>query len=83
MLKLKGTDIAPDDCVFVCFACGKISRSRYGFDINNKKVCMFGWDESCMMNCDLFKKTDLIINENGAVTGLKENVKPVPFRHRI
>ncbi len=38
--------IAPADAIWVCSACGKTSRDRYG-DPNSS------WDESCMMNAIL------------------------------
>lgn len=56
-------EIAPEGKVFVCCACGKRSRDRYG----DQKID-WGWDESCMLNCNLFDESDLIIR-NGRVVG--------------
>jgi hypothetical protein len=50
MSEPKGTDLAPDDQVWVCSACGKTSRSKYGFDAMNRQCADRGWDESCMLN---------------------------------
>jgi hypothetical protein len=51
--QVNGTTRAPADQVWVCGACGKTSRTRYGFDDSNKSVADRGWDESCMMNAVL------------------------------
>lgn len=51
-----GTLEAPDNMVWVCGACGKTSRTRYGFDADNKNVCDRGWDASCMANAVLCYK---------------------------
>lgn len=48
-----GTTPAPDDQVWVCRACGKTSRTQYGFDANNQDCSDRGWDESCMLNAVL------------------------------
>lgn len=41
---------APEGQVFVCGACGKTARWRYGFDDKNKNdpEASPGWDSSCM-----------------------------------
>jgi len=67
MITLKGTDIVTDDLIFVCQACGKTSRSKYGFDDKGDHCCQHGWDESCMMNCELIKKDSLekVYDERG------------------
>ncbi len=53
---LEGTDLAPEGAVWVCGACGKRSRTRYGFDADNKRTPLsYGWDESCMLNATLCK----------------------------
>ena len=47
----KGTDIAPDGQIWICQACGKRSKSQFGFDAAGKRTNLdHGWDESCMMN---------------------------------
>lgn len=57
---------APEGMVYVCAACGKVSRYRYGFapdnsdyDSTGRKYSSAGWDESCMMNAELAKVADL------------------------
>lgn len=51
---MKGTDIAPEGTVWVCGACGKRARSRYGFDEGRRSTALdAGWDESCMLNAIL------------------------------
>jgi len=47
---IAGTILIPEHLVWVCGACGKTSRAKYGFDENNKRVSQPGYDESCMMN---------------------------------
>lgn len=46
-----GNRLANDGYVFVCSACGKRSRDRYG----NKPISR-GWDESCALNCVLVRE---------------------------
>jgi hypothetical protein len=48
-----GTVFAPPGQIWVCGACGKTSRTRYGFDDQNQNCATPGWDESCMMNAVL------------------------------
>jgi hypothetical protein len=57
---MKGTELAPEGKLWVCMACGKVSRTRYGFlegDAqrmpDGTRVASRGWDESCMMNAEL------------------------------
>jgi len=59
-----GTELCKDDELWVCGACGKTSRSHYGFDKDEKSVASPGWDESCMMNSSLFKKEELTYNDS-------------------
>ena len=56
-----GTELAPHGKVWVCQACGKRSRTRYGFDTKKNRVCDHGWDESCMMNCELVTNVNEIL----------------------
>lgn len=56
-------EIAPKGKVFVCMACGKRSRDRYG----EQKIDHM-WDESCMLNCTLLDESDLVIRD-GRVVG--------------
>ena len=39
---------APDGYTYVCMACGKISPTRAP-----TRQSSHGWDESCMLNCQL------------------------------
>jgi len=43
-------EFAEEGQLFVCAACGKMSKDRYGDQKLNR-----GWDESCMLNCILKK----------------------------
>jgi hypothetical protein len=43
-----GNHVAPEGQVYVCAACGKTSRDKYGF----QKISR-GYDESCMLNAVL------------------------------
>ncbi len=74
MSKVKGTDLAPDGQVWVCGACGKRSRTRYGFVSrtptpdnpytwtnflpDGSRVSAGGYDESCMMHAVLCYDTE-------------------------
>jgi transposase-like protein len=40
-----GNIVAPEGQVWVCAACGKQSKDKYGY----QKISR-GWDESCMLN---------------------------------
>jgi hypothetical protein len=51
-----GTTEVPDNMVWVCRACGRTSRTRYGFNENRERVCDRGYDESCMVNSVLCYK---------------------------
>lgn len=49
-----GTTPAPDGQLWVCTACGKRARTRYGFTETNKSTALdYGYDESCMMHAVL------------------------------
>jgi hypothetical protein len=60
-------DSAKEGHIFVCAACGKRSRDRYG-----EQRISRGWDESCMMNAVELPEHTLII-ENGLVVGVTED----------
>lgn len=66
-----GNKVAPKGYVFVCLACGKRSRDRYG-----DKAINHGWDVSCVLNCDMFKEESLVLNEHGRVTEIKNTNAP-------
>lgn len=55
-----GTELAPEGQVWVCFACGKTSRTHFGFDEHNKNVADAGWDGSCMLNSELIPEADIL-----------------------
>lgn len=52
-------DIAPEGKLWVCFACGRTQKNRYGGDGS-------GWDASCYVNSELVDETRLVI-EGGLV----------------
>jgi hypothetical protein len=66
-----GPRIAPDGQVWVCAACGKTSKDRYGDDKSS-----WGWDESCMLNSVLCY-ADKRFNETGVLSWMA-----VPFNER-
>ena len=45
----EGTEVAEAGKIWVCTACGKLSKTRYGFTADNKNCCERGYDESCML----------------------------------
>jgi hypothetical protein len=62
--KSEGKALAPEGKVWRCKACGKESRTRYGFVEgeggrgsrylpDGSRVSSPGWDESCMLNAVL------------------------------
>lgn len=53
---------AHGDSVYVCMACGKTSPTRAP-----TKQSHPGWDESCMLNCQLFKRSQLVWSEGGNI----------------
>lgn len=61
-------EIAPEGEVWVCQACGKMSKDKYGF----QKIS-WGWDESCMLNSALFKESELVIEDNRVIKILRES----------
>jgi hypothetical protein len=63
----EGNVVAPEGCVWVCSACGKLSRDRYG-----SQAISHGWDAACVLSCVLVKKTHLVCDASGRVTSVKE-----------
>lgn len=58
----KNNKFAPEDKIWVCLACGKFSKDKFGDkDLNTSH----GWDESCIINCQLFNVNKLVYSENG------------------
>src|SRR5689334_19239416 len=53
-------NIAPPGKLWVCCACGKTTRDKYG---NEGR-----WDESCMLNSILSDESHLVRGANGRVT---------------
>jgi len=49
----KYDELAPEGFTWICPACGKWSRSRSGFDPENKRVAEAGWDEACFLHAVL------------------------------
>lgn len=61
---LVGTDMPPQGTIFICAACGKRSRTRFGFDGQNLRVGPSqGWDESCMLNAVLVQEDSIVFAE--------------------
>lgn len=58
--------IAPPGRIWVCCACGKTAKDKYG--IEGKRST--GWDESCMLNAQLFDE-DKLVYECGRVKEVK------------
>lgn len=58
-------EVAPDGYLWVCMACGKRSRDKYG----NQKLSR-GWDVSCVLNAQLLAEDQLVI-----VDGLVKEVR--------
>ena len=48
---------APEGKVFVCLACGKQAKDKYYGGISKS------WDESCMLNSDLFDVDKLVVKD--------------------
>lgn len=67
-----GVALAQDGQVWICAACGKTSRTKYGFDDDDRWVADRGWDESCMLNAVLVYADSIQRNERGIVTAAKE-----------
>ena len=51
---------APEGHVFVCGACGKVSRWRYGFGDDGRRDATLGWDESCMLHAVLVPEEAIV-----------------------
>jgi hypothetical protein len=50
----KGSELAPEGQIYVCAACGKRARSRFGFDAMGRSTWIdHGWDTSCMTHAVL------------------------------
>jgi hypothetical protein len=67
-VKQKGDNIAPDGYVWVCLACGKHVKDKYGERGS-------GWDESCMLNSVLVPADRLVLASDGRVHEIREQEK--------
>ena len=61
-------DKAPAGKIYVCLACGKTSKTMNG----DREAVRRGWDVSCVVNCDLFDESDLVIDQYGKVEEIKK-----------
>jgi hypothetical protein len=66
MTKDNGNTVAPEGFVFVCSACGKRSRDKFG-----TQPISSGWDESCMLNAMLCEESALTLDSRGRVLEIK------------
>lgn len=73
-LTKKGTMPARAGTIWVCCACGKTSRTKYGFDSKQSRIdengygyASYGWDESCMMNSVLVYTHTIEYDERGRI----------------
>jgi hypothetical protein len=60
--------VAPDGFVWVCAACGKLSKVRTG----EHSETTYGWDASCFLNAVLVKENDYDLGEDGRVCKINE-----------
>ena len=70
-----GTTLAPEGQIYVCMACGKTSKTKYGYDKQDKDVAMYGWDVSCMLNSRLIPEKWVVERSEGGRV-LKIDVPP-------
>lgn len=56
---------APEGTIWLCHACGKLSRDRY------EDTERSGWDESCMLRAVLIDAASIERNERGKVIKAK------------
>lgn len=66
---MNGNITAPPGQVWVCEACGKRSRDRYG---NNQLSGVGAWDAGCVLNAILCYESKLTIDNDGFVTNIAE-----------
>jgi hypothetical protein len=53
---------APEGKIWVCCACGKTSKDQYGIEPRSS-----GWDESCMLNSQLFDEGKIVYYEDSNI----------------
>jgi hypothetical protein len=72
----EGSTLCADAHIWVCGACGKTSRTRYGFfkdedghtwetAPDGQRVASPGWDESCMLNAVLCYRDQRLRDSDG------------------
>jgi hypothetical protein len=62
-----GNQVSLDGQVWVCQACGKRSRDKYGDHAINP-----GWDVSCMLHSILVHEDKCVLDEHGRVKEIQE-----------
>ena len=60
--------LAPPGFVWVCVACGKTARDRYGIEGEHSP----GWDESCMLNSELVEESRIVRGNGGRIVRVDE-----------
>lgn len=63
----EGIKIAPKGKIWVCLACGKTSKNKYGDEFSQS-----GWDASCFLNSVLCDEDKLVFGKDGRVKRIKE-----------
>lgn len=61
-------EVAKEGHIFVCLACSKRSRDKYG-----DQPIDHGWDVSCVMRAEEFAEDRLVIGEHGRVSEIKSD----------
>lgn len=74
---MDGTDIAPEGHIWVCLACGKTSKTKYGFTSDDKSCCDLGWDASCVLNSQMLP-VDRLVFEGKRVVKVSVEADPGP-----
>lgn len=64
--------IAPEGFIYVCHACGKTSKDRYGYNKKYPGETSYGWDASCYMYSKMYKKSQLEYDEFKKVSKINE-----------
>jgi hypothetical protein len=77
-----GTTICDESHIWVCTACGKTSRTKYGFDKKGDNLCDHGWDASCMCNAVLVEKATCVFKK-GRVVEFSQKVAVPPPAERV
>jgi len=64
-------EFAPEGQIFVCMACGKVSKDRFGTTEGNGGVSV-AWDVSCMLHARLIDEDKLVFGDYRRVVEIKE-----------